>query len=146
MKKSAFVLALACAPLWAQGLSQGERDFAMSNLHATRKMLLDSIAGLSEAQWRFKPAPDRWSVAEVAEHIVLTEDRLFGFVKKVLDSPVVPHRKVDCAEDEEFFKRLVDRTTKVKNPPPLTPTGKWATHEELANAFKERRDRTIEYV
>jgi hypothetical protein len=144
--KPSVLLALATASLWAEGLSQGERDFALSHLHASSKLLLDSISGLSEAQWKFKPAPDRWSIAEVAEHITLTEDMLFGMAKKMLESEPVPDRKVERSQDEELLKRMVDRSTRVKNPEPLTPTGKWATPEEVAAAFKERRNRVIEYV
>ena len=47
-------------------MTQEERDFAMSSLHASRKLFLDAIAGLSDAQWKFKPAPDRWSITAPA--------------------------------------------------------------------------------
>ena len=39
--------------------------------------ILDAIAGLSPAQWTFKPAPDRWSIAEVLEHLSHTEGHDF---------------------------------------------------------------------
>src|SRR5438045_3372548 len=67
------VLTIA-APAFGETLTQGERERAMSELHATRKQFLDSVAGLSDAQWNFKPAPDVRSVAEVAEHIAVSED------------------------------------------------------------------------
>ena len=85
------VLALATA--FAAPLEQGERDRAMSHLHATRKAFLDSVAGLSEAQWNFKPAPERWSVAECAEHIAVSEDSLFDLIQKVMKSPAAPEKK-----------------------------------------------------
>src|SRR5947209_6162535 len=69
--KQIFLAALALATAFAAPLDQGERDRAMSHLHATRKMFLDSVAGLSDTQWNFKPAPERWSVAECAEHIAV---------------------------------------------------------------------------
>ncbi|MFQ5696076.1 MAG: DUF1579 family protein, partial [Terriglobia bacterium] len=46
---------------------------AATHLEATRLGLLDATADLSEAQWHFKPAPDRWSVAEIVEHLALSE-------------------------------------------------------------------------
>src|SRR5271170_900049 len=57
-------------------LSAAERELALKNLQATHDAFLKSIAGLSEKQWRFKPAPDRWSVAEVSEHIRSEERRV----------------------------------------------------------------------
>jgi hypothetical protein len=146
MKNLALILALAAAPLFAQSIDQGQRDFALSALHASRKAFLDSIAGLSEAQWQSKPAPDRWSIAEVAEHVILTEDRLFGLEQKTMQSPAVPDRKGDRAADEALLKRMVDRTQKAKNPPESSPTGRYATPKEAAQAFKERRDHTLDYI
>jgi hypothetical protein len=54
----------------------------MSHLHATRKQVLDLIAPLSEAQWTFKAGPDRWSIAECAEHITETENMLRGLIQQ----------------------------------------------------------------
>jgi len=134
------------ASLFAAPISQGERDFALSSLHASRKAFLDSIAGLSEAQWKFKPAPDRWSVAETAEHIVLTEQGLLDYGKKVLASPAVEERKVDRSVDQAILKRMTDRSQKRKNPAELTPTGRFATPDDAARAFKESRDRALDYA
>jgi type II secretory pathway pseudopilin PulG len=79
---SLLLLATLAAPALPQSLTKEERERAMSELHATRKLFLDSLAGLSEAQWNFKPAPEVWSVAECAEHIALSEDRLYELVRR----------------------------------------------------------------
>src|SRR5438132_237686 len=67
------ILSLA-ASAWAQSLTQADRDRAIKYLESTRQGVQDATAGLSPAQWNFKPAPDRWSVAEVTEHIAAAED------------------------------------------------------------------------
>jgi hypothetical protein len=131
--------------LWAQAPAQGERDFAISHLHATRKMLLDSIAGLSQAQWTFKPAPDRWSVAECAEHVVLTDEQIFGRLRRILQSPGAASGATR-EQDEQLYRSMLDRSRKFKNDEPTQPTGRWATIAALASSFREERDRTIEYV
>ena len=146
MKHAALVLALAAAPLCAQPLTQGERNFAMSDLHATRKLFLDSMAGLSPEQWKFKPAPDRWSVAEIAEHVVLSEDAMSQWARQVLASPAVASRTVDRAADVKVLTRMADRSTKAQAPSEIRPTGRWATPAALAQEFRLRRDRTIEYL
>src|SRR5271170_6413219 len=92
----AAVLYLAAISAFAQGapqtapatLTSQEREAALKQFETTRDNFLKSIAGLSQAQWTFKPAPDRWSVAEVAEHITVSESTLFGLVQKqVMTSP-----------------------------------------------------------
>ncbi|MBL8176188.1 MAG: DinB family protein [Bryobacterales bacterium] len=147
--KSALLLGIALAGLLpAETLQQGERDRAMSHLHVTRKMFLDSLEGVSAAQWAWKPSPEVWSVAEVAEHIALSEDMLMGLVKKVVAGPAATaEQKAEAKGKDEFvLKALVDRSKKAQAPEPLKPTNKWKTKEELIAAFKKSRDNTISYV
>ncbi len=146
MKYSGLFLTLTAAMLWAEPLDQGQRDFVLSSLHASRKAFLDSIAGLSEAQWKFKPGPDRWSIQEVAEHVILTEDAMFGMEQKTMQSPAVEGRKADQAADQALLDRMVDRSQKAKNPPNLTPTGRFETPKDAAQAFREKRDHTLAYA
>lgn len=147
--KSALLLGITLAGvLPAQTLQQGERDRAMSHLHVTRKLFLDSLEGVTAAQWSWKPSPEVWSVAEVAEHIALSEDMLFGLVRKVAAGPpATEEQKAEAkGKDETILKALVDRTKKAQAPEPLKPTNKWKTKEELIAAFKKSRDNTIAYV
>jgi uncharacterized damage-inducible protein DinB len=153
-----FVKMLADPEIWkkwagrampaSRPLTQGERGRAMSELHATRKRLLDAIAGLSKAQWNFKPGPDRWSVAECAEHIAVTEDFNFELVtKKILQSPAAPEKQVEVQGKDEFVLRtMADRSSKRVASEALQPAGRWRDAESLAAHFKQSRDRLIAYV
>jgi len=49
--------------------TQAEKEKAVAYLETTKKGVLEATKGLSEAQWNFKAAPDKWSVAQCAEHI-----------------------------------------------------------------------------
>ena len=126
-------------------LTQGERDRSMSHLHATRKMLLDAVAGLSDAQWNWKPAADRWSAAEITEHLALAEETIQGRVKLALRESATPETK-SAIQDEQLLKQLVDRSRKFQAPEIIRPTGRWKTRREVVEAFKASRDRSIEYV
>ena len=138
---------LITAPGFAQPLTNMERERALSELHAGRKLLLDAVAGLSEAQWNFKPAPDRWSVAEVAEHITLAEDFLFNASQQILTSPATPEKKAEVqGKDEIVLTKTLDRSRKGTAPEPLVPSHKWASHQEMMEQYKKSRDRTIAYV
>src|ERR1035438_3535547 len=95
-------------------LSAAEREAALKSLQDTHDAFLKSIAGLSEKQWRFKPAPDRWSVAEVAEHIAVSESMIFGMVQsRVMTSPAAPEKRAEVAgKDEIILTRVPDRSHK----------------------------------
>src|SRR5438270_4477052 len=132
---------------FAQTLTQGERDRALSELYASRKQFLDSIAGLSEAQWNFKPAPNVWSIAECAEHITVSEDMLNDTVPKLLQSPAEPQKRaVVKGRDEFLLKAMVDRSHKAQAPEMLAPKRRWPTQAALVEHFKQSRGRTLDYV
>ena len=149
MKKTLPALWVAVASLAVAPLTRGERDRAMSSLHATRKVFLDAVAGLSEAQWKFKPAPETWSIAECAEHVTLTEDSLFHFITgKIMKTPAAPDKNTEKHRemDEEVLRTVADRSKKAQAPASLKPTGKWPDSEALTAEFKRLRDRTIACV
>ena len=136
---------MSLTALFAATLQRGERDRAMSSLHASRKQFLDSIADLSEAQWNFKPDEKTWSVAEAAEHIAISEDTIWETIEKqMLPSPA---RTVDLkANDEAILKGTVDRSRKFQAPEMLLPTHRWKNREDLTAHFKVSRDKLIAYV
>lgn len=129
-------------------LTDAERKELIKYLDETRKNFLDEIKGLSDAQWKFKSAPDRWSVAEVAEHIAVSEETLMGMVTdRILKSPATPEKKEAAkGKDDLLKKQVTDRSTKVQAPEILKPTNRWATESELAKAFSASRDKNINFV
>ncbi len=129
-------------------LSASERESALNSLQATHDAFLKSIAGLSEKQWGFKPAPDRWSIAEVSEHIAVSESAIFGLVQKqIMMSPANPDKRPEVAgKDEIILTKVPDRSRKAQAPEFLKPTNRWATREELTKAFEDSRKATMDYV
>jgi len=129
-------------------LTPQEREFALKQFETTRDNFLKSIAGLSPKQWTFKPAPDRWSVAEVAEHITVSESTLSGLVEnRIMQSPAAPEKRALVkGKDELILEKLVDRSHKAQAPEFLRPTGRFATEPDLTKAFEDSRKATMEYV
>ncbi len=149
MRRFVAVLALASTALvCAETLSEQERKFALENLENSRKKFLNSISGLSEAQWKYKPAPDRWSIAECAEHIALTEQTIFQLVtEKIMKSDAVARPTPPSPEaDGAIVSAVKNRTTKATAPEFLRPSGRYPTREALISDFNTSRDRTIAYV
>ena len=149
MKCIFLAIALLLAADTSQTLSQEERDRAVAELEGSKKAFLDATKGLSPAQWNFKPAPERWSVAECSEHIALAEGFIFGLVsEKIMKAPANPEKR-DAAKgkDELIVKILQDRSHKATAPEPIDPAKHASmTLQESIKLFQDSRAHTIEYV
>jgi DinB superfamily len=109
-------------------------------------MVLHATKDLSPAQWNFKSAPDRWSVAECMEHIAAAEDFIRGMiVEKVMIAPAVPGRDFSVI-DAGILTAVPDRTTKVQAPDPLKPTNRFASPQGSIDHFVESRAKTEEFL
>lgn len=151
MKKfAALLLAAGVLPLLAAGggkLNDAERAYLVDQLEQSKKAMLASIQGLSDAQWRFKPAPAVWSVQECAEHIILAEDFIFALSQQVLQSPAVERPANSNPEfDRGLVAKLRDRSQKAHAPEPLVPSERFATPADAAREFTLRRDKTLAYA
>jgi antitoxin component of RelBE/YafQ-DinJ toxin-antitoxin module len=143
----ACVTALAMPQAAAQkGLSQKDRDAGTKYLEETRARFLASIDGLSDAQWTYKAGPDRWSIAEVAEHIAISESTILGMVTdQILKTPEVP-ADPGRPTDEKVIQTITDRSSKAQAPEMLKPTNRWPTRASLTKDFEASRQRTIDYL
>ena len=141
-------VAMLLTPIADQTLSQAERDHAVTELESSRKAFLEAASGLSEAQWNFKAAPDRWSVAECAEHIGVTEGFILNLIaEQALKGPAEPEKRAEVqGKDSSIMVVGVDRSAKFKAPEVVQPTRRWATSGEITKNVLENRTRTIEFV
>jgi hypothetical protein len=135
------------SPTVSTTLTPQEREFALKQYETTRDNFLKSIAGLSQKQWTFKPAPDRWSVAEVAEHITVSETTIFGLVPKLMQGPADPQKRdLVKGKDEIIIEKVPDRSHKVQAPEILRPTGRFTTEADLTKAFGDARKSNMDYI
>lgn len=159
VKKSAAILSFsmfclfACSALAQMAqptttLTPEERESALKLFQTTHDNFIKSISGLSQKQWTFKPAPDRWSVAEVAEHITVSETTIMGLIQqRLMQSPAAPDKRAQVkGKDELILQRMPDRSHKAQAPEILRPTGRWATEADLTKAFEDARKANMEYV
>jgi len=143
----AFAL-LLLIPGVGQTLSQKEREQGVAELEGSRKAFLDATNRLSEAQWNFKPAPDRWSIAECAEHVGVTETFIRNLItEQALKGPAEPEKRALVqGKDRSLMTMVVDRTAKLKAPEAIQPTRRWTSSGEITKSVLESRARTIEFV
>jgi hypothetical protein len=116
-----------------------DRAKAVNYLEESRKEFLAAIDGVTEEQWKWKPAPERWSVGETAEHIVLAEQLLFGNVQRAIASPPNPAWEEKTKGKTEFIEQVMaPRLGKAKAPEPIVPSGKM-TRAEVRETFLRQR-------
>jgi hypothetical protein len=133
-------------PLSAEPISKGDRGAGTSALEASRKLFLDSVAGLSEAQLNFKPAPEKWSIAEVAEHIALSEEYIFQAASAALKTPAREKMADPGKMDEKILSNVPNRSVKATAPEPLRPRNQFKTAADAVAAFTTSRDAHIKYL
>lgn len=149
MKKwLAIFLLAAVAVSAAETLTKADRDKAVAELEGSRQAFLDATKGLSDAQWNFKPSPERWSVAQCAQHIAMSENFIFGLVsEKIMKSPPTPEKRDTVkGKDETILKILQDRSHKATAPEPIDPTKQPMAPAESVKMFLDSRARTIDYM
>jgi len=74
----------------AAKITDAERQQLLDLLDESRTQYLALLAATSDAQWKWKPNPTRWSVGECAEHILRSNESLFASARQALGSPVNP--------------------------------------------------------
>jgi DinB superfamily len=131
---------------FAQDASPADKEKALAVLETSKKGVLDATRELSEAQWNFKAAPDKWSVAECAEHIAAAEDFIRGIVvENVMKAPAAPDRGI-AKIDAGILAMVPDRTNKIQAPDPLQPTNRFGSPEGSLKHFVESRATTEEFL
>jgi uncharacterized damage-inducible protein DinB len=116
-----------------------ERTKVLRYLDESRKEFLASIEGVTAEQWKWKPAPERWSVGETAEHIVLAEALLFANVKTAIASPPNPAWEEKTKGKTELIERVMaPRLGKASAPEPIVPSGKMSQAEVRERFLKQR--------
>jgi uncharacterized damage-inducible protein DinB len=125
-------------------MTPADRERAVSYLCQTRDNLLRATAGLSPAQMQFKPAPDRWSVAECLEHLITVENRCLDGISNALEQPAdAAKRSAFDGRDDELLQVVTDRTNRRQAPEMALPSSRWSC-DQLVREFEVARKRSID--
>jgi uncharacterized damage-inducible protein DinB len=131
----------------ANTLTDAERTRAIEYLQKTQQEFVAATEGLTEEQWKFKPGADRWSIAECAEHIALTEELIWGMVNgKILKSPAAPEKAAARTNDDEIVAKVESRDKKVQAPEQIKPSGRWSSRDEIVKHFEQTRAAEIAFL
>lgn len=119
-----------------------EKTEIVNNLERSREEFLAALEGLTEAQAKIKPGPDRWSVLECLEHVTFVEDRFYGWLEK---APKLDQPRRDREKEIRLMAMIPDRSVRANSPEAALPTGRW-TLQEAIDEFNARRTRAIRFA
>lgn len=126
-------------------ITAAERAELIELLEKSEREFMQAIDGLSDAQWTFKPAPERWSVGEVAEHIVLADAMLFDGATKMIRGAPDPAWNKTLVKTDTLRRALPDRSRKVDAPAAIQPKHDM-TRQQIIARFKEQRARALAFA
>ena len=98
----------------------------LSRLDRARAALRGAVDAIPAPLQQQRPAPDRWSAAEVIEHLALVERIFGGRIVNALDaarSGLAPEAQPRTALPDAIEQRMGDRVNKRQAPEPARPTG-----------------------
>ena len=135
----------AQSPTLDPTMTRLERAELIDLLNKSNREFLEAVETVTDQQWSFKPGPDRWSIAEVAEHIVLSEAALFDNATKNVNGSADEKWDATLGKTDMLRRALPNRSTRVTAPGEIQPK-RGMTRAQLMARFKEQRARTLAYA
>jgi DinB superfamily len=126
-------------------MTRSERAELIDLLNRSNREFLEAVETLTDQQWSFKQAADRWSIAEISEHIVLSEAALFNNATKNVNGPAEEKWEATLGKTDILRRALTNRSTRVTAPEEIQPKSSM-TRAQLMARFKEQRARTLAYA
>lgn len=128
-------------------LSQIEKTKMKDILNSSLIKFNDVVNNLSESQLNFRPASNKWSIADCIEHIALAELEFPKILEKEMQQPSNPDlRSKIQIQDDEIKPKMTSKKWKAKSPEIFKPSNKFANTSEAITAFRNQRNQTIVYV
>ena len=126
-------------------LSTEEIETVSRYLTGTATAVKNVVTGLTGPQWRFKPAPDRWSIAEVLEHVVIVEGRVQSVVRSMPEAPEPPAGWNHALIDQTIAIDIPDHSLRYTAPDVVCPSGQ-LSGPELLQGFLDARHQTMQLL
>jgi hypothetical protein len=139
---------MSCVGLFAADahMTTEDRTKVLHWLEESSQEFHAAINGVSEEQWKWKPTPERWSVGETAEHIVLAEALLFDNVKKAVASPANPAWEEQTKGKTDFIVQVMaPRLGKAQAPEPIVPRN-GMTLAQVQERFDQQRAEIVKFA
>ena len=143
MKFATLLVALAACAI-AQ--TKQEKQDLVKSLQDSLKTIEASLKGVSNEQFKFKAAPNRWSIAECAEHVALTEPFIRQTIANQVMKAPAPPKRMSKAEDSKLYDGIADRSKRASAPGEIAPKGVYTTPAEALKALRASRRDSIAWI
>ena len=110
------------------------------NLKETRDELLGILKGLNRDQLHMKKDSDSWSIGQICQHLIKTEELFVVAIKKGLKS------KEDSFIEKKELEFLLDRSKKIVAPDIAKPTDEIIEYNEIIDKLKNSREKLYEIL
>jgi hypothetical protein len=141
---SVAIAALSVQVLIAEPMKQRERDRLLSHLQMTASWLPDEVSSLSPNQLAFRSAPDKWTIAEVVQHLVIAEPNYWKLLQDGINHP--PQALKEKASDADVLWYGIDRTRHDKTPAKQDPKGQQVNISEALAAYGQLHSKMLDYA
>jgi len=106
----------------------------------TRIDLLETLKGLSKEKLNFRRSPESWSISQVCQHLVKTEELYLVAIKRGLKS------KEDSILENKPVEFLLDRSNKLEAPEIAKPTDEALDYQEIIEKLRFSREKLYEFL
>jgi hypothetical protein len=121
-----------------------ERQRLVAHLEMTGAWLPDEVSGLSPARLRFRPAPGRWNILEVLEHLVIANPIYWTQLHEAMKKP--PDRSRPTGMDEGILWYGIDRTRREKAIPSEDVKGQLRDVSSPLAALRHLHEEMLRYA
>ena len=145
---SAFAIAVTAQPSPAAPakppvvFTEKDRDFALKYLNDTKADYIKQLTSISDAQLNFRAGEGRWTIAEIAEHITVVENALFGMMTAANAAKSAKCDDVPRLVDTALILAITNRGQKFTAPEQVRPNGRWKTREDLITNFEKTQNQS----
>jgi hypothetical protein len=139
------VIALCAASVRAASMTADDRQHLVAHLEMTENWLASEVAGLSEAQLKFRPAPGKWTILDVVEHLTLSEPGYWDDLKGSMKGPLAKPKHRD-AGDLYVLWYGIDRTKRQTTSKEEEPKGTLTDVDAGMQKVHKLRAEMLEYA
>lgn len=139
------IWAVAIAPtLVGAPMTQRDREHLIAHLLMTQSWLEDEVASLGPTQLNFRVAPDKWTVAEVVDHLAIAEPTYWKLFQEGMKQSATKLDKP--ATDADVLWYGIDRTRHDKTEPSKDPKGQVIEIRHALDSFRKLHATMLDYA
>lgn len=126
--------------------TEKERQDLVNELDRTSRDLMLEIENLNLEQWIFQESPDRWSIAQIVEHLTVQNELHYRELSVNAQALELPQYIPVVSEWDDYFIKYATDTIKGKAKWFLEPIGRFCTKKEAIAAFNSARGNLTQLV